>query len=227
MTTFTTCRTCSNILETTDGQKVHADCEMRLTEIEILSALWLIAAEEDNHDDMAKYKAEMDEYDDRPPRLGDAAEIYAHWGWPVFPLRAGSKIPATMDGFKSATTDIDKIRNWWALQPNYNIGVATGEVFDVIDVDTPIDFESLAKLEDLGFLDEIHAHVATASGGVHYYIKTHGRGNTVNMAAKVDYRGIGGYVVAPPSVTYTADDDGHMRRRGWSYVTPPSPILKR
>ena len=37
-------------------------------------------------------------------------------------------------GFKAATTDADKIRQWWTQQPNANIGIPTGErTFAVIE----------------------------------------------------------------------------------------------
>jgi hypothetical protein len=64
-----------------------------------------------------------------------AAILYARAKIPVFPLRPGTKVPATANGFKDATTDLRVVRSWWRDNPRYNIGLATGHKFDVLDVD--------------------------------------------------------------------------------------------
>lgn len=70
--------------------------------------------------------------------MKQAALDYVSHGWPVFPLRPGSKKPATEHGFKDATTDEDQIKSWWDEGPAYNIGVPTGaDTFDAIDLDGP------------------------------------------------------------------------------------------
>ena len=99
-----------------------------------------------------------------------------------------------------ATTAPDQIRAWWATNPDYNIGLATGHTFDVIDFDGP---EGIA----LGYTrpelwPEIIGKVCTPRpGGNHWYVAPTGRGNRAGMLPHVDYRGKGGYVVAPPSRT--------------------------
>ena len=45
--------------------------------------------------------------------LLQAALSYANRGWHVFPLQPRSKVPATHHGVKDATTDVDRIQNWW------------------------------------------------------------------------------------------------------------------
>ena len=71
------------------------------------------------------------------PKLKAAALAYASWGWPVFPLKPGQKVPATKNGFKDATTDKDRLARWWDRNPHSNIGLPTGHAFDVVDVDAP------------------------------------------------------------------------------------------
>jgi hypothetical protein len=47
------------------------------------------------------------------------------------------------------------------------------------------------------------------AGGIHRYVRATGDGNGAKIAPGIDYRGAGGYVVAPPSMV-----DG--KRYGWA-----------
>ena len=58
--------------------------------------------------------------------LMDSALKYAKLGLAVFPLFPKSKKPATEHGFKDATKDPEQIRYWWTVQPDCDIGIATG-----------------------------------------------------------------------------------------------------
>lgn len=135
----------------------------------------------------------------RPGALLDASIWYAKAGIPVFPLKAGQKVPATAHGFKDATVDLDKIRAWWTATPQANIGIPTGHLFTVIDIDLPDGYLSLGLLRERGLLPEIYGRVITASGGTHLYVAPTGDGNAAGIVPGVDVRGVGGYVVAPPS----------------------------
>jgi len=71
----------------------------------------------------------------RPPSE-HAAHRYADAGWPVFPCRPGSKVPATEHGFHDAATSHRQITRWWSAQPEANLAIATGHPGpDVLDVD--------------------------------------------------------------------------------------------
>src|SRR5690348_15519669 len=55
-------------------------------------------------------------------------------GWYVFPCRG--KVPVEMGGYKIASNDEAKIREWWARYPTANIGIATGpSKLTVLDTD--------------------------------------------------------------------------------------------
>lgn len=137
---------------------------------------------------------------DQPTALLDAALWYADQDMPVFPCRVGDKVPATAHGFKDATTDPDQIRKWWATTPAANIGLPTGGRYDVIDIDGPEGYRSLATLKsEQLFPDRYAGRVLTPRGGMHYYIPATGDGNAGAVEPGIDYRGIGGYVLAPPS----------------------------
>lgn len=135
-----------------------------------------------------------------------AALWYAEHGLPVFPLQPGTKIPMKGSrGCKDATTDAAQIRAWWEVNLEANIGLATGHVVDVVDVDGPAGQKSRAELWDSTFAridaDAIAKVLTPRAGGMHLYVPATGDGNSAGLAPGVDYRGRGGYVVAPPSRT--------------------------
>ena len=147
--------------------------------------------------------AMMDARDaERPkPTLHASALWYAEHGLNVFPLQPGAKIPFKGSaGCKDATTDREQIDAWWSATPAANIGIATGHLIDVIDVDGPDGVASIGPM--LEKLPTIYGRVSTPRpGGTHLYVAAvPGRGNRARLLPGVDYRGAGGYVVAPPSV---------------------------
>ena len=113
------------------------------------------------------------------------------------------KHPITVHGLDDATVETDQISAWWTWHPSANIGLRTGEAFDVLDVDGD---EGLAHLEAAGcFLDPYgwDGPEVVTSKGFHRYLLPAGGGNRAGIVPKVDYRGRGGYVVAPPSLHVT------------------------
>lgn len=129
-----------------------------------------------------------------------AALYYAAKGHPVFPCRPGEKTPATRHGFKEATTDPNMIRRWWITNPAYNIGLPTGLAFDVLDWDSPAwEIHDEGVMNDLCPVDWIGV-ASTPRGGLHIYVPATGAGNSVGLLPGIDWRGVGGYVLAAPSV---------------------------
>jgi Bifunctional DNA primase/polymerase, N-terminal len=132
-----------------------------------------------------------------------AALQYAAAGWPVFPCQVGTKVPATQHGVKDATTDPARIRAWWGAQ-SYNLAIATGAPGpDVLDVDVKDGGAAWAaynRLKQAGLLAGASALVRTRSGGLHLYFAGTGQGNAAHIGGvPLDFRGTGGYVLAPPS----------------------------
>src|SRR4029450_11384639 len=78
-------------------------------------------------------------------------------------------------------------------------GLATGQTFDVLDVDGPAGEAAIRELAAEHGLQS-SGPLVRPGGGWHYYLTPTGLGN-VNPAGleHVDWRGRGGYVVAPPS----------------------------
>lgn len=129
-------------------------------------------------------------------KLLDAALEYAAKGWPVFPCAPGEKVPLRGSrGCLDATLDEAKIRAWWAAQPDANVAIATGGTISglyVVDVDAA-DFDRSGLPETL--------IACTPRGGWHYYYSSEEPlpNTTSKLAPGVDTRGVGGYVLAPPS----------------------------
>jgi hypothetical protein len=136
--------------------------------------------------------------------LMDAALTYAARGWPVFPCKPGQKVPATVHGVLDATTDTNQIRRWWKAAPAANVAIATGDPGpDVIDVDVKPDgngYKAFGELREAGLASDPGWYVTTPSGGLHAYYTGTGQRNGTIRGRYIDFRGQGGYVVAPPSV---------------------------
>lgn len=150
------------------------------------------------------------------PLLRAACAYAQAQGWAVFPLHgvdaAGAcschqpacsrpgKHPHTQHGFKAATTDVRRIRQWWRRWPDANIGIATGRVSGLVVVDVDED-EGGSRTP----LEPLPATLTARTGrGEHLYFRLPAGvvigskgGSTVGTGIHV--RGDGGYVVAPPS----------------------------
>lgn len=138
--------------------------------------------------------------------LTDALNTARRFGC-VFPCRE-NKRPYTEHGFREASSDPTQIRRWWAKWPNALLGVPTGHTFDVLDVDTDGDRSGFAEFNEIKraslVTGEPLAIVKTRRGGLHLYLRPNGRGNGSlgPRGIMLDYRGIGGYCIVPPSRGY-------------------------
>lgn len=146
-----------------------------------------------------------------PGVLAHAASVYTAAGIPVFPCAPGQKRPLTVHGFRDATTDPAQIAAWWGRHPEANIGIPTGTVIGVLDVDvhaTGSGYPILRTLQREGLIGGWGQAVRSPSGGLHLYYPTApdaAQRSWSRGRAHVDFRGTGGYIIAPPS-TITTDD---------------------
>lgn len=235
MIVHTACATCAQPLELSyddalAGRNTHESCRptARPGSDELFDKFSGIVAKmaapeykPNQHDDLnlGALQQRIDALDHAPPRLADAAVWYSqNYGWPVFPLKPGTKVPATPHGFKGATTDVDRIRRFWDQAPTHNIGIPTGVAFDVVDVDLPDGPASWDDIRAQGVIAAAHGIVRTSSGGLHILIEPTGQGNTARISPGIDYRGAGGYIVAAPSWLGTPGS-------GWQWISKPSPRI--
>jgi len=133
-----------------------------------------------------------------------AAHRYADAGWNVFPCAPDSKLPLTQHGFLDASSSHCRIETWWKTSPAANVAIATGTPGpDVLDVDVHPDgsgWAALNQLKQVGIVPVAGAVVRTPSGGGHFYYAGTCQRNGHLPGQHLDYRGLGGYVVAPPSI---------------------------
>jgi putative DNA primase/helicase len=143
------------------------------------------------------------------------------WDWAVFPLhsvtpdgfctcgnascKSEGKHPRTATGCLEASKDPDQINAWWDQWPDANIGIATGQISNLVVVD--VDSGKGANHSDL-IIDSIDQLIfntpkVKTGQGMHYYYSCPAGTAIRNSASKlgefIDVRGDGGYVVAPPS----------------------------
>jgi hypothetical protein len=103
-------------------------------------------------------------------------------------------------GVKDATCNRARVLAWWTRHPQANIGLATGHRFDVLDVDGPAGAHAIRAFAGEHGLASSGPLVRTGGGGWHFYLAPTGLGNVNPRELEgVDWRGRGGYVVAPPS----------------------------
>lgn len=162
------------------------------------------------------------EYDTLPlasssDSLAGAALVFASTGVAVFPCAPGSKEPLTAHGFKDASADPARVASWWRKVPDANVGLPTGapNAVDIVDIDVHGEasgFAAIAKAREADLVGSWVWCVRTPSGGMHVYFP-HPVGleqrSWQSPRSHIDFRGDGGYVIAPPS---RIEVDGTERR---------------
>ena len=158
------------------------------------------------------------------PDTGLAALGLAKRGLSVFPLhspRSGggctcvldlecknpAKHPRNQHGVTEATSDPDRVVEWWRRWPTANVGIATGPVSGFFALDLDLRHggqQSLDRLEaENGKLPRT-VQVRTGSGGFHWWFRWPEGCDIRNSAGRIgpglDIRGDGGSIVAPPSL---------------------------
>ena len=124
-----------------------------------------------------------------------AATSYVEKGWHVFALAPNAKTPHyhwSRLGYKSATTDLDKINKWCDQGVNLGIACAPSGLI-VIDVDyrNEPDFDILEKLPN--------TYTVGTADGYHLYYEIEPGTYRGKVGDGIDIK-YNGYVVAPPSL---------------------------
>jgi hypothetical protein len=158
--------------------------------------------------------------------IGEAAIYYAtRCAWSTFPVHAvrggrctcgrgdcpsPGKHPRVTGWQQVATTDPDVVTRLWRRFPGANIGLVTGDILALDSDPRHGGDDSLADLERQHGALPLTPHSHTGGGGDHFLFRaTFPVGNKTNVAPGLDIRGVGGFIVLPPS----AHASGH--RYAW------------
>jgi len=129
---------------------------------------------------------------------------YLERGFSVIPVRKDKKPLIPWQQYQHQAATEDQVQEWWKKWPSANVGIVTGSIsgLSVIDVDEPeTGIPELMKV----LPDEPMPTVRTPRGGQHFYFQAPAEplGNNARIIPGCDYRGDGGYVVAPASMSST------------------------
>jgi Bifunctional DNA primase/polymerase, N-terminal/AAA domain len=111
-----------------------------------------------------------------------------------------AKHPLIKDWPNRATVDAATVSEWWRKNPNANVAVKTGDKVTVLDFDGQEGSDTLKLLAERGLPETVK--VRSGSGGTHLWYKTPAYlvRNHQRVQPGMDIRGVGGYVIAPPSI---------------------------
>jgi predicted P-loop ATPase len=121
-------------------------------------------------------------------------------------------------GLYLATTDAEQVARWWRAIPDANIGIATGNGLLVLDIDGETGAASLASLIDLYGPLPLTPTQKTGKGRHYLFrVETPIKNSASKIAAGIDTRGDGGYIVGGPSIhpsgePYAWDEDARPSR---------------
>jgi hypothetical protein len=120
----------------------------------------------------------------------------------VIPILPGDKRPLIKwEEFQKRRATRAEIISWWSRNPDANVGIVTGSISDIAVVDIDTDEGKEAILEYIPD-SVITPTLKTPKGGNHLYFRYPKDLEIRNNARTIpgcDFRGEGGYVVAPPS----------------------------
>ncbi|MEV0594313.1 bifunctional DNA primase/polymerase [Nonomuraea cavernae] len=190
----------------------------------------------------------------RPTRI-DSVLGYAALGWPVVPgahpLRHGSRAcscdrlgcpdpgahPVSPAWHVQATTDPTQLTRWWQREPEANVILPTGRVFDVFDVPLPTGLAALTRID----ADGAHSGPVAANGDrVLFYVATRGNPEdeyewwscqldcdpaTIDDTPGLRWHCRDSYVLAPPSTLPTGQPVSWLRPPDGRPLPDPLRIL--
>lgn len=118
----------------------------------------------------------------------------------VIPVKPDKKPYIKWEDFQKSKATSDEIKVWWNRWPSANIGIVTGSISGivVVDVDNDEGREAIQKYIPDSLITPA---CRTPKGGQHLYFRAPEKTifNNSRAVPGCDFRGEGGYVIAPPS----------------------------
>jgi Bifunctional DNA primase/polymerase, N-terminal len=143
---------------------------------------------------------------------GRTAQVYAALGYPVVPMhtaqpggdctcpdpdcRETGKHPRVRGWQRLAAIDAAVVGEWWRRWSDANLGLVTGRRFDVLDLDGDQGGEALQAVLSITPTEHPGPVARTGGGGWHLLYAPTGLGNRVKFLPGMDWRGLGGLIVA-------------------------------
>jgi hypothetical protein len=132
------------------------------------------------------------------------ALYYRSLGFSIIPVGKDKKPLLKWEEFQKRKATEEEIKSWWEKWLDANIGIITGAISNnlgAIDRDTEEGREALEELLPESFITPT---TQTPRKGNHFYCLTP-KGLELRNNSRIingcDFRGEGGYIIAPPSVT--------------------------
>lgn len=153
-------------------------------------------------------------------RVLESALGYAKLGLSVIPLAPGRKHPPKDVTWKDRRTKRampEEIKEWWATNPDAQIGIVTGKISNLVAIDIDSSGALKALERKFGKLPEsIYQHTGRENGrhALFKYPNGHELRNSSNKIDGIDIRAEGGIIVVPPSLHKSG------RRYRWGEIDP-------
>lgn len=159
---------------------------------------------------------------DQPKTVLEAALSYRERGYSVIPVKKNKKPFISWEEFQKRLSTSEEIKGWWRKWPSANVGIVTGKVSGicVIDIDEPEGFEAIQEY----IPDSLEIPAArTPKGGQHLYFRAPDPcpGNNAKLIPGCDFRGEGGYIIAPPSTNAGGKPYEWLEGLSIFWVEPP------
>ncbi len=150
-------------------------------------------------------------------KMLDAALEYAEKGFSVIPVDQKKVSLIKWEPYQSAKASKEEINAWWTRFPAANIGIVTGEISNILVVDT--DTESAIETINNAIPEGLDVPCQTTpKGGRHFVFAHYPRlVNRARVADGIDLRTNGGYFVAAPSINGTG--------KGWKWLVSPMHVI--
>jgi hypothetical protein len=133
-------------------------------------------------------------------KLLEAALQYEAKGFSVIPAAKDKKPLTKWELYQSRRATPGEIKSWWSKMPDANIGLVTGEISNllVVDTDTVVGINRINDAIPDGLLVPCER---TPRGGKHFFF-SHQDGfvNRAKVAEGIDVRTKGGFIIVAPSI---------------------------